>query len=133
VHAVLLPMTAHLLRLPNPPARALIDAGVPVCIATDFNPNAFSLDLPASMGLACVDLRLTMAEALVAATINAASALGLAESVGSLEVSKENKNVSYCIKIHSAITHPKTRTHRRGEYNLIFVYVLCVSDTKFSR
>jgi imidazolonepropionase len=89
VHAQLLPTTAHLLRLPSPPARALIDAGAPVCLATDFNPNAHSLDVPTAMGLACVHFKLSMAEALVAATQNAASALGMAASHGSLEVGKQ--------------------------------------------
>jgi len=51
VHAVLLPTTAHLLRLPSPPARALIDAGAPVALASDFNPNAFCLDMPTAMNL----------------------------------------------------------------------------------
>lgn len=42
---VLLPTTAHILRLPPPPARAMIDAGVPVALGTDFNPNAFCLSM----------------------------------------------------------------------------------------
>jgi hypothetical protein len=89
VHAVLLPTTAYLLRLPTPPARALIDAGCPVALASDFNPNAFCYDMPTVMNLACVNFKMTMAEALVAATINGASALNLAHKVGSLEVGKE--------------------------------------------
>lgn len=87
-HAVLLPTTAHLLRLSPPPARALIDAGAPVALASDFNPNAHCWDMPTAMGLACVHFRLSMEEALVAATINGASALGLAHEVGSLEMGK---------------------------------------------
>jgi imidazolonepropionase len=89
VHAQLLPTTAHLLRLPSPPARALIDGGAPVCLATDFNPNAYCLDMPTAMGLACVHFKLSMAEALVASTLNAASSLGMAETHGSLEVGKQ--------------------------------------------
>ena len=85
---MLLPTTAYLLRLPSPPARQLIDAGAPVALASDFNPNAFCFDMPAVMNLACVNFGLTMAEALVASTINAASALGVAAECGSLEVGK---------------------------------------------
>lgn len=51
VHAVLLPTTAYLLRLPTPPARQLIDAGCPVALASDFNPNAFCFDMPTTMNL----------------------------------------------------------------------------------
>jgi imidazolonepropionase len=86
VHAVLLPTTAYLLRLPTPPARALVDAGVAVCLASDFNPNAHCFDMPTTMNHACVGFGMTMEEALVASTINGASALGLADRVGSLEV-----------------------------------------------
>lgn len=43
--AVLLPTTAYILRLPTPPARAMIDAGVPVALGSDFNPNAFCLSM----------------------------------------------------------------------------------------
>ena len=89
VHAVLLPTTAYLLRLPAPPARALIDAGAPVALASDFNPNAFCCDMPTVMNLACVTFGLTMAESLVASTINAASALGVAANCGSLEIGKD--------------------------------------------
>lgn len=89
VHAVLLPTTAYLLRLPAPPARALIDSGAPVALASDFNPNAFCCDMPTVMNLACVTFGLTMAESLVASTINAASALGVASKCGSLEVGKD--------------------------------------------
>ena len=67
----------------------MIDAGVPVALATDFNPNAHCLDMPTAMNLACVTLGMTMEEALVGSTINAAAALGLGGSRGSLEVGKQ--------------------------------------------
>jgi len=66
----------------------MIDAGVPVALASDFNPNAHCLDMPTTMNLACVTLGMTMEEALVASTINAAAALGVGDSHGSLEVGK---------------------------------------------
>ncbi len=85
---MLLPTTAYILRLEQPPARALIDAGVPVALGSDFNPNAHCLSMPLVMHLACVNMRLTMAEALVAATLNAAASMGCSKDHGSLEVGK---------------------------------------------
>lgn len=85
---VMLPTTAFMLRLKPPPARRMIDAGVPLALGSDFNPNAHCLAMPIVMHLACVLLRLTMVESLVAATINAAASLGKAASYGSIEVGK---------------------------------------------
>jgi imidazolonepropionase len=76
VVAVLLPIATLYLRQEPPPARALIDADVPVAVATDFNPGtAPSYHLPLALTLACAQLRLTPAEALKAATAHAARAL----------------------------------------------------------
>ncbi|XP_054708015.1 probable imidazolonepropionase [Uloborus diversus] len=86
--AVLLPTTAYILRLKPPPARKMIEAGVPVAFGSDFNPNAFCLAMPLVMHLSCVLLGLSMPEALHAATINAAKALGKSETHGSLEKGK---------------------------------------------
>ncbi|XP_037090879.1 probable imidazolonepropionase [Pollicipes pollicipes] len=87
--AVILPTTAYILRLVAPPVRDMIAAGAAVALGTDFNPNAYCLSMPLVMHLACVNLRMTMAEALSAATINAAASLGRAASHGSLEVGKQ--------------------------------------------
>jgi imidazolonepropionase len=85
VVAVSLPIAALYLRQAPLPARALIDAGVPVAVATDFNPGtAPSAHLPLALTLACVQQRLTPAEALKGATHFAARALGLAHERGSL-------------------------------------------------
>ena len=86
--ATLLPTTAYVLRLVPPPARALISHGVAVALGTDFNPNAHCLSLPFTMNLACVLMRLTMAEALVACTINAAVSIGRGHSHGSISEGK---------------------------------------------
>jgi len=86
--ATLLPTTAYILRLEPPPARDLIEHGVPVALGSDFNPNAHCLSMPMVMNLACVLLRMTMNEALVAATINAAGSLGRSDQHGSIEVGK---------------------------------------------
>ncbi|XP_059843789.1 probable imidazolonepropionase isoform X2 [Hypanus sabinus] len=87
--AVLLPTTAYILRLKTPRARDMLDAGVIVALGSDFNPNAYCFSMPMVMHMACVTMKMTMAESLAAATINAAYALGKSKSHGSLEVGKE--------------------------------------------
>jgi len=85
VVGVLLPVSALFLGRPMPPARALVDAGAAVALATDFNPgSAFCESLPLVCSLACTQLRLSPAEALAACTVNAAHVLGRADSVGRL-------------------------------------------------
>lgn len=86
--AVLLPTTAYLLRLEPPPARRLIESGVPVALASDFNPNAHCLSMPAVMNLACVLMKMSMPEALVASTLNAAGSINRSATHGSIEVGK---------------------------------------------
>ncbi|CAG0888330.1 unnamed protein product [Cyprideis torosa] len=86
--AVLLPTTAYILRLQPPPAARLVERGVAVALGSDFNPNAFCLSMAMVMHLGCVLLKLSMPEALAAATINSAASLGIAETHGSLEVGK---------------------------------------------
>jgi imidazolonepropionase len=86
--AVLLPTTAYVLRITPPPARDLIRGGVPVALGSDFCPNAHCMSMPHVMNLACVTLKMTVNEALVASTLNAAYSLGVAHEVGSLEVGK---------------------------------------------
>lgn len=88
VVAVVLPTTAYILRLTPPPVRDMIEAGVPVALGSDFNPNAFCLSMPMTMHLACVLLRMSMNEALIAATINAAASVGRSKTHGSIEVGK---------------------------------------------
>jgi imidazolonepropionase len=83
VAAVLLPASALFLGRPMPPARALVDSGAAVVLATDFNPgSAFCESLPLVCSLACTQLRLAPAEALGAVTVNAAHVLGRAHSKG---------------------------------------------------
>jgi imidazolonepropionase len=89
VVAVGLPLASLYLNQRPLPARRLIAAGVPVAVATDFNPgSAPSYHLPFALTLACTMLRMTPAEALKGATIYAARAVGLEDSVGSLEPGK---------------------------------------------
>ena len=85
VVAVLLPASALFLARPMPPARALVDAGAAVALATDFNPgSAFCESLPLVCSLACTQLRLSPPEALNACTINAAAAIRRADRKGRL-------------------------------------------------
>lgn len=86
--ATLLPTTAYILRIEPPPARALIEHKVPVALGSDFNPNAHCMSLPFVMHLACVNMKMTLNEALNACTINAAASIGRADDYGSLEVGK---------------------------------------------
>jgi imidazolonepropionase len=83
VTGVLLPASALFLDRPMPPARALVEAGAAIALATDFNPgSAFCDSLPLVMALACTKLRLAPSEALSAVTVNAAHVLGRADRVG---------------------------------------------------
>jgi imidazolonepropionase len=83
VVAVLLPASALFLGREMPPARALVDAGAAVAVATDFNPgSAFCESLLLVCSLACTQLRLSPAEALAACTVNAAHVLGRADRKG---------------------------------------------------
>lgn len=89
VIAVSLPIASLYLRQPPLDARRCLERDVKVAVATDFNPgSAPSYDLRFAMMLGCVMNRLTPAQALRAATIHAAEAIGLADEVGSLEVGK---------------------------------------------
>ena len=85
VTGVLLPVSALFLARPMPPARALVDAGVAVALATDFNPgSAFCESVPLVCSLACTQLGLSPSEALAACTVNAAHVLGRANRIGRL-------------------------------------------------
>ncbi len=87
--AVLLPGTSYTLHTTYAPARELLDAGVTIALATDFNPGScYCENLQLMISLACQEQRLTPAEALRAATLGGAAALGLQNEVGSIELGK---------------------------------------------
>jgi imidazolonepropionase len=89
VTAVSLPLASLYLGRPPLPARRLIEAGVPVAVATDFNPgSAPSCHLPLALTLACTLQRMTPVEALKGATLYGAKALGRTGELGSLEPGK---------------------------------------------
>jgi len=91
VVATLLPAAAFFLKLGRfAPARMLIDHGVPVALATDLNPGGgFTTSMPFVMSLACFGMNMTLEEALIGATLNAAASIDRAGTIGSLETGKQ--------------------------------------------
>ncbi len=89
--ATLVPGANYFLGLKEyPNARKLIDAGVPVALATDYNPGTSpTLSMPMAMSLACTHMKMSPAEAIVAATINGAWALRVADRKGTIEPGKD--------------------------------------------
>jgi imidazolonepropionase len=87
--AVLLPGTSFFLRSSWAPARALVDAGCAVALATDCNPGSSPTEsMPMILALATLGMGLSVAEAISASTLNAAAALGRAHEIGSIEEGK---------------------------------------------
>jgi imidazolonepropionase len=73
-----------------PPAREMVEQGLAIVVATDFNPGSSPIaSMPLILSLACLEMKLTPAEALTAATVNAAWSLGLGNKIGSLETGKQ--------------------------------------------
>jgi imidazolonepropionase len=96
--ATVLPGVSFFLEDKYPPARKIIDAGVPLAIASDFNPGScMSYSMPMMMTIACTHMSMTPEEALTASTLNGAAALGLSEKLGSIEVGKQADIVLYDI------------------------------------
>lgn len=90
VVATLLPAAAFsLMKGRYADARSMIDFGVPVALGTDFNPSCWTENQQLVIAFACHFMELTPAEAITAATINAAHAVGRAEEIGSLEIGKK--------------------------------------------
>jgi len=96
---VVLPAATFFLMMEaRPPARKLADAGVPVVVATDFNPGSCPTEsMGAALWFACLQAGLTVDEAITAATLNAAHALGRADRLGSLEPGKQADLVVHAI------------------------------------
>lgn len=85
----LLPSCSFFLRIPYGPARQLIDRGLPVALATDYNPGTTpSGNMNLVLSLACIQLRMLPEEAINAMTLNSAAAMGLADELGSITVGK---------------------------------------------
>ena len=105
--ATLLPLTSfYLADEKDAPARALIDAGVPVAIGTDFNPGTSPApNAQLALAFAVHRLKMTAAEALAAMTINAAAALGMANSHGSLDVGKSADMTIWNVDSHALLPY----------------------------
>jgi len=85
--AVLLPGCSFFLGVDQAPARRLLEADLPVAVATDFNPGSSMVEsLPLVLSIACAQMRMTPIEAVVAATANAAAAVGRHDRLGAIEV-----------------------------------------------
>ncbi len=90
VIATCLPLTAFTLREPYADARSMIDRGLAVALASDFNPGScFSQSIPLIFALGVLSMRMSPEEVLTALTLNGAAALGRAHRTGSIEVGKE--------------------------------------------
>jgi imidazolonepropionase len=88
--ATLLPCTAFSLKENYARGREMIDAGCAVALATDFNPGScFTSSIPLTIALACIYMKLSIEEVITALTINAAAALGKADSLGSIDIGKK--------------------------------------------
>lgn len=90
VVATLLPLTAFTLKEPYARGREMIDSGCAVALATDLNPGScFSGSIPLTFALACIYMKLTVAEAITALTLNGAAAINRADRIGSIEEGKQ--------------------------------------------
>ncbi len=90
VTGVLLPGTPFCMMMRTyASARKIIDLGVPVALGTDLNPNCWTENMQLIIQLACLNMKMTPAEAITASTFNAACAIGLQDKVGSLEIGKQ--------------------------------------------
>lgn len=107
VVAVVLPATTwFLMHAEGAPARTFIERGIPVALATDFNPGTSPTpSLPLAMTVACLSLKMTPTEALAAVTINAAAALGLADEVGSIERGRQADLALWSVPTHRQIPY----------------------------
>ncbi len=89
-----------------PPARKMIDEGIPVALATDFNPgSSMTESVPIILSLACQMMRMTPAEAITASTINSAYAVDKANEVGSIEVGKKADLVIWNVQNYKEIPY----------------------------
>jgi imidazolonepropionase len=107
-----------------PQARKLIDAGVPVALATDYNPGTSpTLSIPMAMSLACTHMKMSPAEAVAAATINGAWALRVAERKGSIEPGKDADLAVFAVEDYREI--PYWFGANRCEMTIIHGAVIC--------
>ena len=110
--AAVLPGVSFFLNDKYPPARKLIDAGVPVAIASNFNPGScMSHSMPLMMTIACTHMSLTPEEAICATTINGAAALGISDTLGSIEIGKQADIILYNIPNYRYLMYHFGKNH----------------------
>jgi imidazolonepropionase len=120
--AVVLPGESFFLNGRYAPARRIIDAGVPLAIATDFNPvSCMSYSMPLMMTISCAQMSLKPEEAITAATLNSAAAIGVSDKVGSIETGKQADIVLYNVPDYRYLIHHFGMNHavkviKRGTY-----------------
>jgi len=104
--ATLLPGTPFCLMMKDyAPARKIIEFGIPIALATDLNPNCWTESMQIIIALACYHMKLSPAEALTAATINAACALQKQEQIGSIEVGKKADLIIFDVPNHNFLPY----------------------------
>lgn len=106
VCGTLLPLTAFSIKADYAPARRMIDKGMGVALATDLNPGScYSESIPLLIALSTIYMGMRMEEVVTALTLNGASALGLAEEKGSLEVGKKADIAVFDVPNHQFLTY----------------------------
>ncbi len=119
--AVLLPGTAFSLREERAPARKIIDYGIPIAISTDCNPgSSYTESMPFIITLSVLEMGLLPEEAITAATLNAAYAIGMGDKIGSLDIGKQadfivlNEDNYLFIPYHYGV-NPIFATYKKGK------------------
>ena len=112
---ILLPATSFFLGHGHyAPARKMIDAGLPIAIATDFNPgSSMTNSLQMAMTIACINMKLLPEEALCACTVNAAWSLGILDKVGSIEEGKQADLVIWDTKNFRQVVYHFGKNHAK--------------------
>lgn len=88
--ATLLPGTSYFIRMPYAPAKKILEKGIPIALASDFNPGScFTENMQIILSLAVINLGLNCQQAMVASTLNGAYSLGISHKIGSIEVGKD--------------------------------------------
>ena len=121
VIGILLPATAYCLQKEYAPARKMVELGLPIAIATDCNPGtSYTESMPFVFGLSVLGMHLSISEALVASTLNAAYSIGMSDRAGSLDVGKSADFIildgdSPAIVAYHAGVSPVMRVYKQAE------------------